>query len=311
MRKLLVILLLTFAETCLAGSPRVLVSIKPLYALTAEIMSPVGKPELLLRGSDTPHSYALRPSDARRLENADLIIWVGPELEGFLLKPLQTLGSGSRVLTLLQQDSLLRLPQRNGGFWDPDNDHAGGTQDHDHSSQKTQSFNPHLWLDPVNAQTIVQLITKELILINPENKDNYQSRADQLIGQLATLDNRLRERLTGLRGRPYLVFHDAYQYFENRYQLSAIGSVTIAPDRLPGTRHMSEIRGKIATSGAVCLFSEPQFQPRLVKILQNETGIRTGVLDPLGANLPEGSRAYFQLMNGLADNLEGCLGKQN
>jgi len=310
MRNIFLFLLLILADPCLAEPPRVLVSIKPLHALTAEIMTQVGIPDLLLKGGNTPHSYALRPSDARRIADADLIIWVGPELEGFLLKPLQNLNTNARVLTLLQQPSLIRLPQRSGGFWDSDFDQHDSKREENSSNQNKHFFNPHLWLDPLNAQKIVQLIAAELIKLDPENRTSYQKQADQLIEKLGKLHVTLQARLVGLKGIPYLVFHDAFHYLENRYQLSAVGSVTVSPDRLPGARRIIEISKKIERSGAKCIFSEPQFTPKLVEVLHNETGIKSGTLDPLGADLPEGQNSYFQILNNLADGLNNCLVKQ-
>lgn len=295
MRFVFSLLLLVIADTCLAA-PHVLVTIKPLYALTQGVMAGIGTPELLLRGNATPHSYALRPSDAHHLAEADLIVWVGPELENFLLKPLRNLAKDARILTLLQQDQLLRLPQRSGGLWSRGHDHRHGA-----------TFNPHVWLDPLNAQKIVQLIAAELITLDPQHSAGYRVNADRLTEKLAALNKKLAADLAELQGVPYLVFHDAYPYFEKRYRLSAVGSVAISPERLPGAHRLAEIRQKIENTHAVCIFSEPQFQPQLVEALQAATGIKTGILDPLGADLPDSSSSYFQLLNNLADNLNHCL----
>lgn len=297
-------LLLLITRPVLAKPPQVLVSIKPIHSLVSSIMRGISSPLLLLEGVSTPHSYSLRPSDARKLAAADLVIWIGPELEGFLEKPLRTLKNTSQQLQLLEQPTLLRLPQRSGGFWDHASDHQ-----HDHSSSpgKRGIYNPHLWLDPINAQSIAHLISQRLEQLDPANIEKYRHNTTKLLQKLKQLNQDLATRLAPVAAIPYLVFHDAYPYLEKRYQLSALGSVTISPERQPGAQRVGQILDKIKATKARCIFSEPQFQPGLVRVLEQETGIHSGILDPLGSDLEEGPDAYEQLMSQLAENLVSCL----
>ncbi len=290
-----------------ATPPRVVVSIKPIHSLAAGVMAGIGAPTLLIEGGGSPHNYSLRPSDARALAEAQLIVWVGEGLEGFMTRPLAALGSGAKILTLAETEGVHLLPARTGGTWEPhDDDHEGhgpGAED-DHARQ---SRDLHLWLDPRNAKAIVRLLAAELGRIDPTNREAYGVNEARLLKRLDALDGELRERLTPVHEVPYVVFHDAYQPLEKRYGLNAVGAITLSPDRRPGARRLREIRDTITGLGARCVFSEPQFEPRLIATVTEGTGARPGTLDPLGAELPAGPEAYFDLMRNLVQNLESCL----
>ncbi|MEJ2200308.1 MAG: zinc ABC transporter substrate-binding protein [Desulfuromonadaceae bacterium] len=279
------------------SAPRVVVSIKPIHSLVASLMAGVGTPELLLNGGASPHGYVLRPSEARALATADLVIWVGPELESFLHKPLVSLGAKTRSLTLLEAMQPHLLPLRNN------------TEDEDHHHHHAVGANdatrtdPHFWLDPVLAMELVRQVGTVLSELDPTHRAAYEANSRRLINRLETLDRDIRTFLAPVRDIPYLVFHDAYQYFEKAYQLHLVAAVTLNPERSPGAKRISEIRRKIQISGARCVFREPQFEPKLLAIITENTGIRTGVLDPLGANLATGPEAYFQLLQGLTNAL--------
>lgn len=295
---LLASLVLLFTTSAIAAwaappkGPRVVVSIKPLHSLVAGVMAGVGEPQLLIKGGGSPHGYALRPSEARMLAAAQLVVWVGPRLEAFLEKPLATLGSAARQLQLSKELASELLTIRAGGNWaDHAEQHAAGEPD------------PHLWLDPRLAQQIVTKIAAALAGIDPPHQLQYQENAARLIARLAQLQAKLQAKLAPVRHVPYVVFHDAYQYFEAAFGLNAVGSVTLAPERLPGARRIREIREEITSLRARCVFSEPQFEPRLVATVIEGTGARTGILDPLGAALPAGQQCYFRLLTALADNL--------
>ncbi len=283
--------------------PAVVVSIKPLHSLVAGVMEGVATPLLLVKGGGSPHGYVLRPSEARALAKAQLIVWVGEELESFLQKPLATFGQGDHQLKLSEQLQKSLLVKRQGGSWEG---HA-----HQHSDEngaaglKMQHQNPdlHLWLDPTLAKQIVILTDKRLSEIDPAHRSQYNSNTTELIKKLDQLDQKLREQLTPVKDIPYIVFHAAYQYFESAYGLNAVGSITIDPERRPGAKRIKEIREKIKQLGARCVFSEPQFKSRLIATVIEGTGAKTGTLDPLGADLPAGPDAYFQLMTRLGDNL--------
>ena len=298
-----IILALLVATTSFAttGEPNVVVSIKPIHSLVTGVMQGVAEPSLLIKGGGSPHGYVMRPSEARAMANADLVVWVGHSLEGFLEKPLKTLAKNARSLELLDELSEELLPFRSDDEWNDDKDEHG--HGHDHHNHGEDDANPHLWLNPKLAQKIVMQMAQALSEIDPDNKDRYASNAETLTKRLTELDESLSAKLAPVKEQPYIVFHDAYQYFEDAYHLNPVGTLTVDPERKPGAKRILEIREKIKSSGAVCVFSEPQFEPRLIATLTEGTKVRTGVLDPLGADLPVGAESYFLLMNNLADNL--------
>lgn len=319
MKKLLLIclsvLLLPMQSLMAAESPQVVVSIKPIHSLVSAIMEGVATPTLLVK-TGSPHAYTLRPSEARALGSADLVIWIGHEMESFLEKPLQTVAGSSQKLELADKLKSSLLITRDGSEWDEheehhdDADHDEHEEHHDdadhdehESGHHHGAMDLHIWLDPKIAQQIVVESTKKLIEIDPIHTAQYQANSAKLNEKLIQLDQALKQKLEPVKNTPYLAFHSAYQYFETAYSLNAVGSVTIDPDRKPGAKGISEIRERVKKSGARCVFSEPQFESSLVQTIIEGTGAKTGVLDPLGSDIPEGSAAYFILLNNLADNL--------
>ncbi|CAO3437919.1 zinc ABC transporter substrate-binding protein [Azospirillum endophyticum] len=310
----------TAALPAQAEVPKVVVSIKPIHSLVASVMHGVGEPTLLVRGGASPHSYTMKPSDAKALSTADLVVWVGPELEGFLEKPLQANAPKATRLTLMDQKGMTLLQTREGGAWEPhDHGHEGhGHQDHDHDhDHKGQAaehdddhdeLNSHIWLDTANARAIVTATAEMLAAKDPADAEAYRTNADRTLQAIDALDAELKAALAPLKDKPFVVFHDAYQYFEARYDLSAVGSITVSPDRRPSAKRLSAIRAKIAGLNAACVFAEPQFEPTLVRTVVEGTKAKTGVLDPEGADLPEGEALYPTLMRNLAASLRGCLG---
>jgi len=293
---------LGFWGTPLLAAPRVVASIKPLAGLATMVLDGVGEPQLLLPGGSSPHSYALRPSQMRALHAADLVIWVGPQLESFLAKPLRDPSLVARSLQATALPGLHLLPAREGGAWgDEDHGHLHG---HGHDSD---NIDPHLWLDPGNARLLVRALARRLEQIDAAHAARYRSNADAAERRLAELQEHLQARLAPLTQVPYLVFHDAYQYFETVFDLHPLGALAIHPDRNPGARRIREMRRQIVERGAACVFSEPQFEPRLVDALVEGTGARHGELDPIGATLPAGPGFYAALLNAMAAGLESCL----
>lgn len=295
-----------------AMGPKVVVSIKPIHSLVAGVMHGVAEPQLLVEGGGSPHGYVLRPSEARMLAHADLVIWVGHSLESFLEKPLATLAHRAQQLELVEALEDQLLPLREGGSWDAHEleyqEHAGEHEEHatEHEGRHEHGeleLNPHLWLSPLLAKQIVAQTATALSAIDPQRRVTYQQNAEQLQQRLDDLHRELAKKLAPVEGVPYVVFHDAYQYFENVYGLNAVGSITVDAERKPGVKRISEIRHKIKAMNARCVFSEPQFEPRMVATILEGTAVRRGVLDPLGADLPRGPDSYFQLLNNLADNL--------
>lgn len=288
------------------GAPRVVVSIKPIHSLVAGVMLGVGTPELLIEGAASPHTYVLRPSDARALQDAQVVFWVGEGLEGFLRKPLAALTGRATVVELVESQELRLLPARAGGNWER---HAGGDE-HEHAEHDHGSPDTHYWLDPENAKRTVEIIRATLSKADPEHEAIYGRNAQALAQRLDALDEELRTTLAPVRNVPFIVFHDAYQYLEARYGLNAVGSITVSAEQRPSARRVSEIRAKIKAAGVRCVFHEPQFSPTLISTITEGSAVRAGTLDPLGATLDQGPDAYFALMRNAAAALAACLAPQ-
>lgn len=283
--------------------PDVVVTVKPLHSLVSGVMQGVGEPYLLVRGAANPHAFALRPSDAKALSGAELVVWAGPGVETFLDKPLTTLTKGAQVLTLVKEPSIRLLPVRKGGAWE--------AHDHDHAQEDRPDADlgsdGHVWLDPLNAKVITDLIAARLSALDPTRAAAYQANAARQNQALDALEAEMRAALAPLKDRPFIVFHDAYHYLEDRYGLNAAGAITVSPDQPPGAARLSALRARINQAGAVCIFAEPQFEPALVRTLAQGTTARTGVLDPEGANIPDGPALYGQLMRFNLRSLVDCL----
>lgn len=288
-----------------ADAPEVVVSIPPVHSLVAGVMAGVGEPELLVRGAASAHSYVLRPSDARRLARADIVFWIGPDLESFLRKPLATLGRGARIVTLAEEAGIDLLRNREAGV----HGHAAEDREaaHDAGDHPAGRYDMHLWLDPGNAGRIVQTAVAALGAQDPANAARYTANGQRVIRRLEALDADLRAMLAPVRDVPFVTFHDAYRYFEDRYGLNAVGSVTLSPERAPGARRLYEVRSRIRETGARCVFSEPQYDAGLVATAIEGTPARSAQLDPLGAGIEPGPDAYFILLRRLAAALAGCL----
>ncbi len=314
---LLLLAIVPLAPVQAAAAPRVVVSIKPLYALVARIMQGAGTPELLVGGGASLHTYSLKPSQAAALEAAELVVWVGPGLETFLAAPLAALAGKAQQVEAMELPGILLLRPREGGSWEAHHHDAAeaatGVGDDDESAaleaqaREEGEIDGHLFLDPRNAQVIAAAVAQQLATLDPANAATYTANATALAGELQALDSELAAQLAPLRDRPFVVFHDAYQYFEQRYGLAAIGSITVSPDQQPGARRLAEIRDKIAGLQAVCVFAEPDFQPALIDTLVAGSSARTGVLDPEGTALPADASSYAALLRDLARNLIACL----
>ena len=285
-----------------AAQPRVAASIKPAHALAAGVMQGVGEPRLLIPGGASPHEYSLKPSDVRTLGAAQVVFWIGPELEKFLVKPLTT-APAARSIALLTTPGVTVLPLRAGGVWEA-HEHE---HDHSHDHEATASPDPHVWLDPLNAVAMVRRMVAVLSEADPAHQAEYARNGAALVERLERLHQHLAAVLAPVREQPYLVFHDAYQYFERRYGLNAVGSALLDPEQRPGAKRVADIQARIRARKVRCVFSEPQFQPALVETVIAGSNARRGVLDPLGAELQAGPDAYFELLQDLAEALRGCL----
>ena len=477
----------SFSFSAANADVSVVTSIKPVHSLVSGVMSGVGSPAVIIEGAGSPHTYSLKPSQARQLQGADLVFWMGDELETFLEGPIKNIAKSATSIKLIDSHGLKKIKFREGGMFDAHDDHDdhGGHDDHGHgehafewagvfelpagtynwtfakvdgdyadpamkmvilksgdieaseemaetlmSSEKAESkksgnklvagemayalnfdaskntttfpveissggkftfftehmpfefeanehffkdasgndvepiaqepdadhhghddhghdkhakddhddhghdkhakddhddhghdkhakddhddhghgeFDPHVWLDPINAKAIVQEIEEALVKVDPKNAKKYEANADRIAKEMDKLVEELREQLKPVQEKGFIVFHDAYQYFEQRFGVSAIGSITVSPEVMPGAERVSELRKKIMDLSATCVFSEPQFEPKLVKTLVEGTGARTGVLDPLGASLTKGPDLYSQLVREMARSLKDCL----
>lgn len=292
----------------LAG-PRVVVTIKPIHSLAAAILEGVAEPKLMLDGAASPHSYALKPSDAKALSEADAVIYVSRNLEVFLERALASLPANARVIELEKTPGLRLLPVREGGLheasdeMDDEHDRHG----HGHGGHGEGGFDVHFWLDPLNAIAMARHLAAEFAGLDPAHAAQYHANAGKLEAALAALDAELKATLAGLSGRPFIVFHDVTQYFESRYGLNSAGSITVSPEQAPGAKRLAAVRAKIEDSKAICVFSEPEFPPRLVQTLTMGTNAKRGVLDEIGAAIPAGPGQYFALMRADAESLAACL----
>jgi len=290
-----------------ASDIKVLVSIKPFHSLVSAIMQGVSEPLLLINGNNSPHSYALRPSSAENLQQADLVFWGGEILEGFLTKPLQSLASRARLVSLQETAGLRLLPLRSGIGWqkhetDSTNDHSAEDE-----TTSTSGTDPHIWLDPYNAKIISAKIVEILTAMDPQNAQSYRINGEKYGLRLELLDRKLKAEMTKVAETPYMVFHDAYQYFEKRYQLNVIGAVTLHLGYGSSVRRLKTVRKTIKKEKIRCIFSEPQFSPKLLQTVTAGTNVKQGTLDPLGAGLESGPELYFTLLNNLSHNISSCL----
>ena len=314
------------------GDAPVVVSIKPIHSLVAGAMEGVGSPTLIVKGASSPHTFSLTPSQAKNLYNAHLVFWVGHELEAFLEKPLSTLSANAKQVELLEVPGLTKHHFREGGAFEEHaheeehehkNEHkheqnTAGKKDehgaHDHGSHEKhhdEEVDPHFWLDPENAKIIVHYVAHILSEYDPKNAALYEGNEQRLNAKLDALIGEVQNTLAPIKGKEFIVFHDAYQYFENRFDIVASGSITINPDLPPSVGRIQEIRNKIKKLGAICVFSEPQFEPKIIRTVMEGTSAKTGVLDPLGASMTDGSELYFELIRGMAHSLKDCLSSEN
>ena len=305
-------LLVSTAATA-ADAPKVVVSIKPIHSLVAAIMQGVGMPDLIVDGASSPHTYALKPSNARSLQQAQLVFWVGPGMEAFLQKPLTALGSNATVVELDDAPGITKLKFREGGAFEPHDDgdgHDAGDEHADGHDHDNGEFDTHLWLDPHNAKAMAAEITTSLVAADPANALTYEANQKTLNDKLDALDTEIASTVAPVKDKPFIVFHDAYQYFEHRYGVRVSGSITVSPETIPGAQRVAEIHRKVADLGATCVFAEPQFEPKLVNVVLEGTSAKSGVLDPEAATLPQGPDLYFDLMRDIASSLKSCLSAQ-
>jgi zinc transport system substrate-binding protein len=332
-------ILLALAATAapIFAAPRVVVDIPPTHSIVARIMEGAGEPTLILPPGASPHGYALRPSEARRVQGADLVIWTGPALTPWLADPLETLAGDAEILTLMDVDCLTVLPfgAQPGGadehghaaeghdqeaHGDGSHDHeAHDHEAHDHEAQGDEGHadgghehghdgpDPHVWLDPANAVVIANAAATALAEADPENAALYQANAVAFAEEMNAQTAGIAALLAGVGPANYLVFHDAYQYFEARFGLAPAGAVSASDAADPGARRVAALRETVRDRDVGCIFAEPQFPPALLETVAEGTGARAATLDPLGAALQPGPDLYPALLAGMAESLATCL----
>ena len=294
---------------------KVVASIKPIHSLVSYVMDGVGKPDVIVDGYNSPHGFSLKPSHAKMIENADLIIWVGEDLEAFLEKPLDTIAKKAVNIEVMDLKGIKKLKFREKNIFEGHDDHGHDEHkehghkedkhdDHGHEGHAHGEHDPHVWLDPMNAKVIVKEVTKQLVKLDPENGSKYKANSKKAIADLDALTKSIKKDLK--KDLRFVVFHDAYQYFENRFGIQVLGALTVNTDVMPGAEQLAEIREVIEHEKVNCLFSEPQFNPSIIKSIAKDTKVKTGVLDPLGATLDKGKGMYQKLLKDMSSSFKGC-----
>lgn len=286
---------LTLLSGQVMAGQTIIASIKPVHSLVAGVMAGVGAPHLLVEGAASEHDYALRPSQARTLSEASLIFWIGPQLESFMIRPLANLAPEAAKVALSESDGVRLLPLRD----------AGTLQAPPQGAVKPPD-DMHIWLDPENARAMVREIAAQLQAVDPANATAYAKNAAAMDVRLQAAANVIAARLAAASVPPYMVFHDAYHYFEARFGLSPAAIISLDPERPPGAGRLQKLRQAIKEDKIACVFAEPQFEPRLIQTLIEGTQAQTALLDPLGAGMPEGGEMYFTLLDRLANALAEC-----
>ena len=323
-----IISLLSFASYSNAET-KVVTSIKPLHSLVSYVMDGVGTPDILVDGSSSPHTFQLKPSHATMLQEADIVFWIGEDLETFLETPLESIAKNSRHITLMDSDEIELLKFREKNIFDGHDEHGdehdehadehgdehdehgdehadehGDEHDDHHDGHAHGEHDIHFWLDPEIAKTIVKIVTRELSEIDPTNASTYKSNSIKAVNEIDQLISDTRSKINS--NASYVVFHDAYQYFEKRFGVEVVGALTVNPEVLPGAKQLAEIREVIEHENINCLFSEPQFNPSIADTIAKDTGVKAAVIDPLGAELDPGKDLYFDLIGNIATSFESC-----
>ena len=302
---------------------KVVASIKPIHSLVSYVMDGVGTPSILVDGSSSPHTFQLKPSHAQMLQDADIVFWIGEDLESFLETPLESIATNAKKITLMELDDIELLKFRekhifeeHAGHDDHGDEHEEGHDEHEeghdehedehghHDEHNHGEFDIHFWLDPAIAKVIVKNIAKELSNIDVVNKATYEANASKAISELDELIAETKLKIN--KNATYVVFHDAYQYFEERFGIEVLGALSVNPEILPGAKQLAEIREVIEHENVNCIFSEPQFNPSIAKTIAADTGVKAAILDPLGAELDPSKDLYFDLIADMASSFSGC-----
>ncbi|OCR23547.1 ABC transporter substrate-binding protein [Pseudomonas syringae] len=298
-------LFIALSASFLANAPaqaevRVLTSIKPLQLIAAAVQDGIGAPEVLLPPGASPHNYALRPSDVRRVRDSDLLYWIGPDMESFLPRVLK-----NRTLPVVDVQSLPGMRLRHFAA-DSASHEEQDPDEHDHD-HRPGSLDAHLWLSSFNARVIAAKMAADLSAADPAHAARYNSNAKAFSARLDALDTRIKSRVAGISGKPYFVFHEAFDYFEDAYGLKHAGVFSVAAEVQPGARHVAAMRERLTEMGKTCVFSEPPLRPRLAETLTAGLPAKLAELDALGSDTPINAQGYELLLSTLGDDLVGCL----
>ena len=320
--------------TAIAEVPSVAVDIAPVHSLVARVMDGVGTPNLIVQPGASPHEYSMRPSEASALQEADLVVWMGEDLTPWMAGAVETLSADASVVTLLEADETSLLEFREGALFEA-HDHGPGDEDHghedhaegeehgheDHAEDETHGaeddahdhdhahgdHDPHAWLSPKNAGTWLNLIAAQLSAADPDNAGAYFANAAAARGEIEELSAEINATLDPVRGGSFIVFHDAYQYFETDFDFAASGAISFGDASDPSPARIAEIQERIREEGVDCVLAEPQFNEGLVATVLDGTEAKTGVIDPLGAELKPGPALYPQLIRNMSATLAECL----
>ena len=293
---------------------KVVTTIKPLHSLISSVMDGVGEPSLIIEGTNNPHTFVFKPSHAQMLEEADLVFWIGEDLEAFMEKPLESLAKDAQIISFMELGSIEKLKFREENVFDDHDDHDDhdghedeheGHDDHaGHEGHNHGEFDAHIWLDPINAKEMVHEIAHELSELDPSNKETYEANANRTLKSLDKLIEDVDKAVP--KDISYIVFHDAYQYFEKRFGVSSAGALTLNPDVLPGAKQIADVQDLISDKGIKCIFSEPQYNPKIIETLASDMNISTGIMDPLGAYLEKGNTMYEELIKEISNSIKKC-----
>jgi len=311
---------------------KVVASIKPIHSLASYLMDGIGKPDLIVDGYASPHGFALKPSHAKMLQEADIVFWVGEDLENFLEKPLGSIAKKAEKIELLEIKGLTKLKFRERNIFEEHDDHGHddhakkedddddhdhdkeghkeddhdkeGHDEHGHEGHAHGEYDPHIWLDPMNAKVILSEMAEHLIENDSKNEAKYKANLKKAHKDLDKLTKKVKSELN--KDFKSIVFHDAYQYFEKRFGINILGAFTVNTDVMPGAEQLAEIREVIEHDKVSCIFSEPQFNPDIIKAVAKDTNVATGVIDPLGATLNPGKDLYFDLIGNMSKSFKGC-----
>ena len=316
-------------SAAIADSPRVVTDIAPVHSLVSWVMDGIGKPDLIVPNETSPHDYRLRPADAEALESAGLVFWMGEGLTPWMERALDSLSGEATIIELLALDETATLPFREGALFDAhdhsehddhddhdDHDHDKEHDDHDdhddhghddHAGHDHGEFDPHAWLSTDNAKTWLNVIAAKLSSVDPANAGGYFANASEAIAELDALDKEVDEMLDTVRGGKFIVFHDAYQYFETVYDFPASGAISLGDASDPGAARIAEIAKRIECDNIQCVLSEPQFNANMVDTVMAGTEAKTEVIDPLGFGIEPGASLYTKLIKGMATSLVNCL----